>query len=1153
MSIYSPDELKRLIPRAHRILRAGHLWKLTDRRSGGKSASGDFDSPEGSSASPGKSPPGEAGPGEAAAWVLDDQPEPHRVIWHGDYGSCDCGRGGLCAHITALMLRLNISELNEPRDSLSKSTQPESPGAEDEGDTGQRQPNHTQLENLHPEHHLLFFVEPEAVTRRRIHILGRGEDMETALRDPLGPSPRTAGPGELIFSDLKKNHWRLTPGELSIRNDGSPGRVRPTRAPVAPKSAESPPVPPPISAAEAGNAILALIGNNEEIMSPDSRAWSVRFAAEIVLRFEPLLGEAHGDPLYEPIVALSSGTDAGDGPSPPVEYTGAIIPGENTLLALDHAKSIIAVAEESGGAISFLRLILSRPALSGSDLRARFSSKSSIPEGIRVILPDIPEALPILQPALVLEITDRGDTVDLRPFFRYPSTPASGTCAVPPDSAGRSGSSAVPAQPAADTPPNQRVPQAPLISPSAESAIITETLPAPLTQRRPRPVGRRNTHEEERLITRAETILGGALSWKRGRYAALTGHADLPLRVETNLITVLTTFGPSLMEAGIIIQLENRPLRFAGTLRLNAKHEGLSFQITAAVESSSSQLDQLDLDPWLDRGLARTENAYFLLTEKALDQLTFLQRRGMDTRGFLSTSPGNISLIDAVYSQLEADGPTAAELAEKRAAYRSLAEFTPGDEPPPPASFRGALRPYQRHGYAWLLRLHELGLGGTLADDMGLGKTVQTLAYLCRLKADGRLGFSLLAAPVVTLANWSAEIRRFAPEITVHQYRGPSDKRFIPDEDYGIDLLVVSYQTLRNDAERFLDREWDHIILDEAHYVKNASSRTYKTVRSLRARHRVSLTGTPLENHLGELWSQMSFLNPGLLGSRADFERLYARPVQRDGDEAALERLGAVIAPFLLRRRKADVLEDLPPKDESVIRCEMSPEQAEAYRALSELYYRQVTGLLSDEGLDGARIQIFTILSKLRLLAIHPPLAGEQFAGLSSGKMDALDSLLDEILEEDHKVLVFSQFLGALDRAEHTCRRRGWKFSRLTGSTADRETPIARFRDNPDLRVFLLSLRAGGVGINLTAADYVVLLAPWWNPAVEAQAVDRAHRMGQTRPVMAYRLITAETIEEKVLELQEKKKGLVAGALGEGGIPDLDEEDILALFGGGSK
>lgn len=1123
MSIYSPDELKRLMPRAHRILRAGHLWKLTDRRSGGKSASGDFDSPEGSSASPGKSPPGEAGPGEAAAWVLDDQPEPHRVIWHGDYGSCDCGCGGLCVHITALMLRLSISELNEPRESLSKSTHPESPGADDQGDTGQRQPNYTQLENLHPEHHLLFFVEPEAVTRRRIHILGRGEDMETTLRAPLGPSPRTAVPGELIFSDLKKNHWRLTPGELSIRDDGSPGRVRPARAPVAPKSAESPPVPPPISAAEAGNAILALIGNNEEIMSPDSRAWSVRFAAEIVLRFEPLLGEAHGDPLYEPIVALS------DGPSPPAEYTGALIPGENTLLALDHAKSIIAVAEESGGAVSFLRLILSRPALSGSDLRARFSSKSSIPEGIRVILPDIPEALPVLQPALVLEITDRGDTVDLRPFFRYPSTPASGT------------------------PPNQRVPQAPLISPSAESAIITETLPATLPQRRPRPVGRRNTREEERLITRAETILGGALSWKRGRYAALTGHADIPLRVETNLITVLTTFGPSLMEAGIIIQLENRPLRFAGTLRLNAKHEGLSLQITAAVESSSSQLDQLDLDPWLDRGLARTENAYFLLTEKALDQLTFLQRRGMDTRGFLSTSPGNISLIDAVYSQLEADGPTAAELAEKRAAYRSLAEFTPGDEPPPPASFRGALRPYQRQGYAWLLRLHELGLGGTLADDMGLGKTVQTLAYLCRLKADGRLGFSLLAAPVVTLANWSAEIRRFAPEITVHQYRGPSDKRFIPDEDYGIDLLVVSYQTLRNDAERFLDREWDHIILDEAHYVKNASSRTYKTVQSLRARHRVSLTGTPLENHLGELWSQMSFLNPGLLGSRADFDRLYARPVQRDGDEAALERLGAVIAPFLLRRRKADVLEDLPPKDESVIRCEMSPEQAEAYRALSELYYRQVTGLLSDEGLDGARIQIFTILSKLRLLAIHPPLAGEQFAGLSSGKMDALDSLLDEILEEDHKVLVFSQFLGALDRAERTCRRRGWKFSRLTGSTTDRETPIARFRDNPDLRVFLLSLRAGGVGINLTAADYVVLLDPWWNPAVEAQAVDRAHRMGQTRPVMAYRLITAETIEEKVLELQEKKKGLAAGALGEGGIPDLDEEDILALFGGGSK
>ena len=1121
MIIYSSDEFRRLIPRARQLLQGGRLWKLTDRRLDSKAAPKPLTSPGASVSSSPPSPaqvppttaPRQAGPGEAAAWILDENPEPHRVIWRGTHGDCDCDCGsgsssgsvsqagsGLCVHITALMLRLNELPEELPNE-LPDNSAP-----------GQAPPNAPPLEapdnheELDPQRHLLFFVEPEPLTRRPVHILGRSKDVQNALRDPIEHPSRPALPGELFFSDLKKNQWRLAPGEISIREDGSPGRIH---LPHSPASAASP--------AEAGSRILKLIAENRQLLAPDSREWSVRFGAQIVLRFEPLLGEADGDPIYEPIVTLNSSSAAPS--TPPVEYRGALIPTGDGLLAIDEQKNTIAAAEKSAPALPFLRLILSRPSLSGSDLRARFSNSRSIPRSLRVILPEIPETLPVLQPALILEITDRGgDTVDFRPLFRYPSDAL----------------------------------QNPLIPPSDESTIITEPSPPDRILRRPRPVGRRNKPREESLITQAETILGTALSWKRGRYAALAGGPDIPLRVQADLITILTTYGPALIEAGIIIHLENRPLRFTGSLRLNAKRKTLSLQITAAVESSSGNPDQLDLDPWLDRGLVRTQNAYFLLTEKALDQLTFLQRRGMDTNGFLSTSPENISLIDAVYSQLEADQSTAEQLAEKRAAYRALSRFNPQGTPPPPASFRAALRPYQRHGYAWLLRLHQLRLGGTLADDMGLGKTVQTLAYLCRLKADGRLGPSLLAAPVVTLSNWSAEIRRFAPAIIVHPYRGPAHKRFIPNENSGVDLLVVSYQTLRNDAERFLDREWDHIILDEAHYVKNASSRTYKTVRSLRARHRLSLTGTPLENHLGELWSQMSFLNPGLLGSRSDFERLYARPVERDGDQDALERLGAVIAPFLLRRRKADVLEDLPPKDESVLRCEMTPEQAEAYNALSELYYRQVTGLLSDEGLDGARIQIFTILSKLRLLAIHPPLAGEQFDGLSSGKMTALDTLLDEILEEDHKVLVFSQFLGALDRAEHTCRTRGWNFSRLTGATADRETPIARFRDNPDVRVFLLSLRAGGVGINLTAADYVILLDPWWNPAVEAQAVDRAHRLGQTRPVMAYRLITAGTIEEKVLELQEKKKGLAAGALGEGGMPDLSEEDILSLFSGSS-
>jgi SNF2 family DNA or RNA helicase len=295
----------------------------------------------------------------------------------------------------------------------------------------------------------------------------------------------------------------------------------------------------------------------------------------------------------------------------------------------------------------------------------------------------------------------------------------------------------------------------------------------------------------------------------------------------------------------------------------------------------------------------------------------------------------------------------------------------------------------------------------------------------------------------------------------------------------------------------------------------------------------------------------MSFLNPGLLGSRHRFNDRFVRPVEEGepaGEKSAAGRLGDIIAPFILRRRKSEVLTELPPKDESIIRCEMTDEQAAAYDSMRGLYRRQVSGLLSSEGLNRSRVEIFTIISKLRLLAIHPPLAGEPFAGIEGGKMAAMDRLLEEIMDEDHKTLLFSQFLGALDRAESTCRRQNWDFSRLTGSTKDREEPIRRFNEDPERRIFLLSLKAGGVGINLTAADYVMLLDPWWNPAVEAQAVDRAHRMGQKRPVMVYRLITSGTIEERVLDLQERKKNLIAGVLGDEPSGVLNEEQIMNLF-----
>ncbi|MCK5736843.1 MAG: DEAD/DEAH box helicase [Spirochaetaceae bacterium] len=833
------------------------------------------------------------------------------------------------------------------------------------------------------------------------------------------------------------------------------------------------------------SVLITLLKSDDPPVSSRGKPWELKTADKIRLHFEPMLSSSDGDPLYEPVVDLLAGG---------ITLSGSLIPADDRLIILDEQNAVSAVLDNTSEYLWFIRLMLSRRILSASDIRAGLSGEHRIPDGLEVEIPSLPENLEILVPILVLKISSKKSVTDFSPGWRYKEV---------------------------------------YISPAKKGDMVMDNSNA-------HPLGLRDLEAEEVLLSQAESLLSADLSWRRGRYSRLAGDASIPLRLEMPLDKVLAEYGNALIDMGVEIRLEDRPLKKGGALKIQARQNGDILELNTVIESGL-EAAPLNLDEWLNRaGLAGTREAFFTLKDKDLKQLKFLKNHGMADSGFLSTSPENLSLIDAVYSEIEADEETILNLERKRSIYKSLSEFNPENYPEPPEEFNAELRPYQIIGYAWLLHLKEKSLGGCLADDMGLGKTVQTLAYLSRLKADGKLATSLMVGPVVTLANWEAEMRRFSPFLKYHRYTGPSGKRYIPGAGEGVDLIIVSYQTLRNDIEKFLDRDWDHIILDEAHYVKNSSSRTFKAVRSINAAHRISLTGTPLENHLNELWSQMSFLNPGLLGSLNQFIHRYVKPVENDNNEDVLEHLSEIVAPFILRRKKIDVLHDLPPKDETILRCDMTVDQANAYHTARDLYHRQITGLLSDEGLKGARIQIFTILSKLRQLAIHPPMAGEQFKNISSGKMMVLDNLMEEILEEDHKTLVFSQYLGALDRAEKTCRRHDWPFSRLTGSTKKREEPIRDFQENPDTRVFLLSLRAGGVGINLTAADYVILLDPWWNPAVEAQAVDRAHRMGQTRPVMAYRLITAGTIEEKVLELQEKKKNLIAGVL--------DETDILGLL-----
>lgn len=946
-----------------------------------------------------------------------------------------------------------------------------------------------ELDGLDPEEHLLFFSEPAVSKTLPVSIFGESDGVEQTFACPT----RAGGPGGVVFQDLGRKRWRIVSGEIPVREDGIYGRPR---LPKSPSTEEK-----PASQAEAAEILLNLLRSSAALVDIHGHRWSLLEGGKVHIRFEPLLTTAGQELLFEPGVYIRTESVKGRAR----EHSGGLILTNDSLLALDSHDRTVVRASGIGAGTWFIRLILSRKVLSAADIRARLSRKRKTVDAIEIDEPEIPDTLGVLVPILVLDIVNRDEWTDLLPRFRYDSV---------------------------------------MVAPGLGGDVIAAQGAGCSL------IGLRDRAAENKLIREAEDILAGALSWQRGCYSDLAGNQDVPLRIEQSLNDFLSEYGAPLLAAGVEVRLENRPLHIGGAIRIKAEREGFRLDMNARIEDEDGSLSELDLDLWVEEGFVRTGEEYFLLGKKALEQLDFLRKHGMDDNGFLSTCPENLSLIDAVYSRIEADERTAIDLEQKRAAYRNLAEFSPEKTPPPPESFRGELRPYQFHGYAWLLYLRSRGLGACLADDMGLGKTVQTLAYLSRLKQDGNLGFTLLVGPVVTLANWIAEAKRFAPEFRLHRYSGPPEKRFIPESSKGADIVVVSYQTLRNDAERFLDREWDHVILDEAHYMKNASSQTFKTVRSLRAANRLSLTGTPLENHLGELWSQMSFLNPGLLGSRYDFDRLYARPIERDGETKSLERLSGVIAPFILRRHKEDVLGDLPLKDEIILRCDMTEEQTAAYKAMSDLYYQQVRGFLEHDGLEGARIQILSILSKLRLLAIHPPLAGEQFAEIPSGKMTLLDSLLDEVLSEDHKVLVFSQFLGVLDRAQRACLRRNWDFRRLTGSTRDRETPITEFMDDPKVKIFLLSLRAGGIGINLTAADYVILLDPWWNPAVEAQAVDRAHRMGQRRPVTAYKLITTGTIEEKVLELQERKKGLAAGVLGDGGMPNLCDEDILNLLGG---
>ena len=471
-----------------------------------------------------------------------------------------------------------------------------------------------------------------------------------------------------------------------------------------------------------------------------------------------------------------------------------------------------------------------------------------------------------------------------------------------------------------------------------------------------------------------------------------------------------------------------------------------------------------------------------------------------------------------------------------------------------PAGFCGELRPYQRQGLGWLRFLHEFELGGCLADDMGLGKTVMVLAHLATIHArDERPSRpSLLVAPRSVLPNWLMEAQRFAPGLRVLDF-GQADRWQAHGKQLGEhDLVITTYGLLRTDAVEFEKAKirFCYVILDEAQVAKNAESLTSKAARLLRADHRLTLSGTPVENHLGELWSLFEFLNPGMLGRLPAFRSLFGAEVTSESLTRNREIVQRALRPVLLRRTKAQVLPDLPEKIEQTLWCELEPAQRRRYDELCA-HYRDLLLTAPRELASKERFVVLEALLRLRQAACHEGLLDPSKRKESSAKLDALLPRLEELAEEDHKVLVFSQFTAFLDLVEPALTSRGIEFERLDGTTRDRATRVKRFQEDPRCKIFLISLKAGGFGLNLTAADYVFVLDPWWNPAAEMQAIDRTHRIGQKRTVNAYRLVCRGTVEERVLELQAKKKALCEAILGNERslLQDMTREDLRVLLG----
>lgn len=609
-----------------------------------------------------------------------------------------------------------------------------------------------------------------------------------------------------------------------------------------------------------------------------------------------------------------------------------------------------------------------------------------------------------------------------------------------------------------------------------------------------------------------------ALGW-RDEYSYETRDSELSL-TPSKLAKVVAT----LVKEGWHVEADGKLYRQPGELRIEVNSGIDWFELHGEVQFG----DQVAKLPQLLAALRKGESLITLgdgttgmLPEEWLKKYGVLAGMGKETDDHLRFTKSQVGLLDALLAaQPEATFDGVFE--KTRQMLRNFDGVTSVD---PPKTFTGELRPYQKDGLGWLKFLREFSFGGCLADDMGLGKTVQVLGMLLARKEEIKRSPrpSLVVVPRSLVFNWLEEAKRFAPALRIvdhsHSQRAKAGEHL---NDY--DVVLTTYGTLRNDAVYLKDIEFDYLILDESQAIKNASSESAKAARLLQGNHRLALSGTPVQNHLGDLWSLFDFLNPGMLGTSSVLSGATALTKALDVDTKLV--LAKALRPFILRRTKEQVAKDLPAKLEQTIYCELDKTQRKNYNELKEYYRKNLLDLVATQGMNKAKIQILEALLRLRQAACHPGLIDKKRVTDPSAKLDMLIPRLIEIAEEGHKALVFSQFTSFLSIVKSRLDKEKIKYEYLDGKTKDRQARVDRFQSDPKLKLFLISLKAGGVGLNLTAADYVFLLDPWWNPAVEAQAIDRTHRIGQTRQVFACRLIAKDTVEEKVLELQNSKRQL---------------------------